>query len=314
MAQDRFDRLEGDRAREPVLPQGVQSALSGLNRFKHLEIGQLQAAARPQADAPKRPDDKILCLHCGQPNEKERQTCWACFRYVRVQAKPSTAQSAPEEVVIVLDGMPYRSTDPNLPRDVKVLMDRVRQQGFSPELVAEWRNWRATRHTPLPRERPFQESPLGGPGQQAVDVQAFQGQRVSVIRVDGKVYTSDDPNLTPELKQLFEYIDKNGVTPALLEYLRQFGSKVKFRPQTTANPSDGDVEFWRNAQEALRKQEGAGAVSPEEFIRRETARVEHEAARRRFELARDNLWRWAVGGVALGLLMYLEFCARTGVR
>ena len=72
---------------------------------------------------------------------------------------------------------------------------------------------------------------------------------MSVIRLDGKVYLSDDPNLTPEFRRLFAYIEENGVTPALMEQLRLFGSKVKYRPSVTADPSDGDLRFWQDAKE-----------------------------------------------------------------
>lgn len=227
MGSNRFEHLEN----EP-LPPRLSDALSRLNRFEHLEIGQLGAPAAPAVSA------RALCRHCGQSNEEGRDLCWACHK--PVEGRTADAPAAPG-FELVLDGKTYRSSDPQLPEDIRALMEDIARHGYSPKLLADWRQWRATRN--VGRFKESQSAPAGGK-----DVRAFKGQRVSIIRVDGKTYTSDTPGLPPEIQELFIYMDKNGVTPALLSHLRQNGGRVKFRPGTTDQPSDGDIDFWDNVK------------------------------------------------------------------
>lgn len=219
--QDRFDRLE---AQDSPLPEKLKAAVEKLDRFGHLEIGELKN--RPNRATPL--SERTLCPHCSQPNEPQRDVCWACFKPLKQESfrKPEPSQ----EIQLMLDGQTYLSNDPNLPDDIRMLMDRIREEGYSTELLREWRQWRMTRPAP-----------------QSSEINVFQGQRVSVIRIDGKVYRSDDPNITPEMKEIFDYVEKNGVTPELVTHLRRHGDKVKFRPSTTAQPTDGDIDFWSAA-------------------------------------------------------------------
>lgn len=232
---DRFDHLEGPHK----LPDNVEKALNKLNRFEHLEIG-----AKPATAAPKpAPRSQRLCPRCAQANEPERTTCWACYKPLTADAAP-TSRKGPDDVTIVLDGKTYKSSDKDLPDDVAALIKRIQEEGYSETLLAEWRSWRATRRSPKPSERPFDVETRGEDAER--DIKVFKGQRVSVIRLDGKVYTSDDKNLTPEMQALFAYIDREGVTPELMESLRRHGPDVKLRPASTAMPSDGDVAFWKD--------------------------------------------------------------------
>lgn len=212
-----------------------------LNRFKHLEIG----AGAPAA-APGEPSQELkrLCAHCGQSNEKQRDVCWACFQKLNAETKTGSAQ----DITLVIDGTTYLSSDPAVPADIRELMDRIAKNGYSPELLAEWQSWRATRSAAPPEIETRGADP-------ARDIKVFKGQRVSVIRLDGKVYTSDDANLPPEIKKLFLQLDVHGVTPALMDELRAVGGgKVELHPLTTANPSDADLEFWNDVH-AARPQE-----------------------------------------------------------
>jgi len=173
-------------------------------------------------------------------------------------------------------------------------MARIRQHGYSESLMQEWRNWRITRNSAKVREPDPELAPPSGAER---DIKVFKGQRVSVIRIDGVVYKSDDENLSPELKQLFQYIENNGVTPALMEYLRSFGDSVKFRPPTTAIPSDGDVAFW--------DQVNATRGGPREQLERAEADYELERAQRRYDAARQRMF---VSGIGIGLFfLYLFF-------
>ncbi|MBI3549565.1 MAG: hypothetical protein HY078_11045 [Elusimicrobia bacterium] len=264
MAPDRFEWIEG----ESELPEDVKAAIQQLNRFEKLEIGlapsPVAGAAPPPAAPPssapppksmpvrlaeggaKVPEDAVVCVHCSQSNEKEREICWACHRWIRVKGNREVDGSL-EDIVVVLDGITYRSKDKNVPADVRALMEEIRVKSYSPQLLAEWQRR---------RRKPADSVPIEGltsqPGEAAGrvvsgNVEVFQGNRVTVIRIDKMVYRSDDPNARPEMMQLFKYIEDKGVTPALMEYLRQFGSKVKYRPSDTVAPTDGDVDFWKNA-------------------------------------------------------------------
>ncbi len=257
MPADRFDKLEGDNP----LPGAVKEALSNLGRFDHLEIGTRPPSAPAAALSPGKEipqPEKLLCLHCGQANEKERSTCWACFQPLRGPvAKP--AHKGPEDVTIVLDGINYKSSDPNLPPDVKELMRRITEQGFSQELLAGWRNWRASRNEPPTGEPLVADAklvPVENVGKDPLTGnEVFKGQRSAVIRLDGKIYTSTDMELTPEIRELFRYIEAHGVTPALMEHLRQVGKKATVVPATTAAPSVEDLAFWDHAQQTQQQQQ-----------------------------------------------------------
>lgn len=301
MPKDRFEKLESGAP----LPSEVKDALAKLSRFEALEIGtdpvrkpapaQTPAPATSPAASVEAPDaaGSVTCVHCDQLNEKGRDTCWACYRFVTVKtAGPSPR--AQQDVTLVLDGVTYTSSQADLPEDVAELMKRIAKKGYSHELLVEWRQWRATRNikTHAPEAQPSPAARLENPdaptsgSDESLGIKVFRGDRVSVIRLDGKVYTSDDPGLTPELRQLFAYIDAHGVTPALMDYLRQLGT-VKVRPPTTAYPSDGDLAFWGQVQEEQRRQQpapqqpgGLRDFGPE--LERRQAELELERARARY--------------------------------
>lgn len=238
--ENRFSNLETTQA---PLPQNVQAAISRLNRFETLEIAgaHLAAPVKPYST------DRLLCPACGQANERARDLCWACYKPLSAAslAMPDSGQ----EVCVVLEGVSYRSSDPKLPDDVKELITRIRSQGYSTELLKDWQNWRTTRHSDR-MATPQNEASAAFSNKDRI--QAFKGQRVSVLRIDGTVYTSDDPAVPPEIKELFGYIDKEGVTPALMQHLRLYGTKVKYRPLSTPLPSDGDLNFWDAAKKAAK--------------------------------------------------------------
>ncbi len=49
-------------------------------------------------------------------------------------------------------------------------------------------------------------------------VEGFHGERITILRIRGKAYTSDDANLHPEIVRIFQYIRRHGVTAELMEY------------------------------------------------------------------------------------------------
>lgn len=225
----RFDRLEPEK---PV-PEALKKALSHLNRFENLEISGAPAA-RP---APPPDAGSILCSGCAQPNEKEREVCWACFRVLTPKKTPAPPSA---EVTLILDGQTYMSTDPKLPADIRSLMNRIEKEGYSPGLVEDWKRRRGG-------GKPAEEK------NERLDIEILEGRRRNFIKIDGKVFSSDDASLDPDLKQLFDYMAVNGPSPALMEELRHYVKKVKLRPPTTAAPSDGDISFWNDVKKLPKK-------------------------------------------------------------
>ncbi|MCX5797085.1 MAG: hypothetical protein NTY77_16455 [Elusimicrobia bacterium] len=217
------------------LPQDVREALSKLDRFENLEIGELSSREPAAAALPGR---RVFCHHCGRSNDEDQPACWACHEPIARSIPAAGEVAVAAEGALVIDGVSYRADDPGLPEDVRVLMDRIRKDGYSPELLVDWRAWRLGRN-----RRPGEAPP-------PPEVKIFKGQRVSVIRIDGKTYTSDDPALSPQMRQLFAYLQEHGVTPGLMDCLRQLGTKARLRPGTTACPSDGDLAFWQHVQTA----------------------------------------------------------------
>jgi hypothetical protein len=229
----RFANLEGGQA----LPPSVRSAIEKLNRFDHLEIGSAKPPAASSAIG------RLLCPHCGQTNEKGRTHCWACFFPLEAPALAANKPAPDQPIALVLNGVNYVSTDPHLPPHIRRLMDRIRDEGYTPELIEDWQR---SLPAPAPQAPPL-TPPLFGDGR----LQVFKGQRVSILRLDGKLYKSDDPDLPEELREIFSYIEAEGVTPALMQHLRLYGTKVKFRPISTPTPSDGDRDFWKAAKNAF---------------------------------------------------------------
>lgn len=155
-------------------------------------------------------------------------------------AAPSPRAGAPgQELTLVIEGAIYRASDPTLPADVRALMDRIAQEGESRELLAQWYRWRAARAQPGNEALPFDgraaAPPSGG----------VRGPRVSAIKLDGRVYSSGDPGLPEDVRELFRQLDAQGATPELMRRLRAEGGQVTLHPATTAAPTEGDLQFWR---------------------------------------------------------------------
>ncbi|MBI5209068.1 MAG: hypothetical protein HY927_03750 [Elusimicrobia bacterium] len=238
----RFDFLEKEKGARPEAGAG----LPRVGRFDHLEIGHLRPPPAP-------PPARTACPHCGQPNEPEREACWACSKALKKgepAAPPAHRRQPPPppqaEVTLVIDGLTYTSNDPSLPEDVRALMDRIAKEGFSQTLLDDWRAHREERRRRAPQAELAGAEPKSSHPPSEVEV--FEGQRVSVIKVDGKVYLSDAKDLPPRIRELFDYIERNGVTPQLMEHLRARGNTAKLRPATTARPTDGDISFWRDVE------------------------------------------------------------------
>ncbi len=235
---NRFSSIEHDHA---PLPDNLKTAISRLTRFETLEI----AGAHLANTAVVTPIERILCPFCGQANEKGRDLCWACYKHLVATTNATPADD--QEVCVVLDGVSYRSNDPNLPPDIVDLIGRIRKKGYSPELLKQWQNERVAARRISPAAASLMPT-YPRPDR----VEAFQGQRVTVLRLDGVLYKSDDANLPPAIVEIFSFIEKEGITPALMQHLRLYGTKVKYRPISIHQPSDGDLSFWDATKKALR--------------------------------------------------------------
>lgn len=235
MREDRFNKLEIGSEEGPTSSQ--KQTLP--NRFKHLEIGEVILTEKriPQAAG------KILCPGCGEANESQREICWRCFSPLYRKPSPSSTPHGKERLTLVLDGKEYHSDAPDLPEDISVLMRRIQEEGYSQELAAQWRQWRATRN-----QRP--------PGK---TVSVHQMSRVTVIKVDGKTYTSSDENLPADIRVLMERVQREGMTEELQRELQGHGGNVKQHPpqtQQALRAGGGDPEFWKEISRRLERESG----------------------------------------------------------
>ena len=60
----------------------------------------------------------------------------------------------------------------------------------------------------------------------AADIEGFHGERISVIRIRGRAFTSDDANLHPEIARVFRYMREHGVTKEVLDYLKKLSKAL----------------------------------------------------------------------------------------
>jgi hypothetical protein len=215
MSPARFDHLEHSDS----LPPHIEKAIAKLHRFNHLEIGEISTLATLPT-----PPTGDPCGHCGQANESDRTFCWACYKPLKGNPPPLK-----EDVfTVVVNGATYRSDHPHLPPPIQRLMDRVRREGYSPNVAAQWA---AAEGKEIATTSEFEARAAEKPG-------------VSIVRIDDQVYRSDDPTLPPDMRTLLDYVRTHAVTPELMERLRRAGTQVKYRPANTLSPSDGDLAFW----------------------------------------------------------------------
>lgn len=73
---------------------------------------------------------------CGAVNRKDRPYCWICGKYLGQEetVKPDSGNV----ITFNIDGHEYKSTDEFLPFDIKILIERIRKNGYSKTLVDEW--------------------------------------------------------------------------------------------------------------------------------------------------------------------------------
>jgi len=82
--------------------------------------------------------DLKKCPSCNAMNEMKRRICWLCGKDLSAGASQETDERSNNVIILNIDGKEYRSTDKNLPFDIIVLMEKIRNEGYSKELVDKW--------------------------------------------------------------------------------------------------------------------------------------------------------------------------------
>lgn len=85
-------------------------------------------------------DQRLLkkCI-CGALSMNARKNCWACGRDFSLWHEvKDNLKNDNNEIVINIDGEVYNSNDKNLPSGIIALMERIRKEGYSQELINEW--------------------------------------------------------------------------------------------------------------------------------------------------------------------------------
>jgi len=75
---------------------------------------------------------------CGAINLKERKNCWVCGRDFSLWGDSEVKESPENIITLNIDGKIYKSTDTNLPEGIVKLMETIRRDGYSEELINRW--------------------------------------------------------------------------------------------------------------------------------------------------------------------------------
>ncbi|MCX7927910.1 MAG: hypothetical protein N2606_07245 [Candidatus Omnitrophica bacterium] len=83
-------------------------------------------------------EDLLKRCICGAINLKERRNCWVCGRDFNLYGASEVKPAEENIITLKIDGVIYKSTDKNLPEPIKQLMQRIRREGYSEELINDW--------------------------------------------------------------------------------------------------------------------------------------------------------------------------------
>jgi hypothetical protein len=75
---------------------------------------------------------------CGAVNLKERKNCWVCGRDFSLWGDEAVKESPENIITLNIDGTVYKSTDQNLPPGIVALMEKIRREGYSEQLINDW--------------------------------------------------------------------------------------------------------------------------------------------------------------------------------
>ena len=76
--------------------------------------------------------------HCGAMNLKERKNCWVCGRDFSIWGDEEVKEKPENIIILNIDGKVYKSTDKELPPGIVELMQKIRREGYSENIVQEW--------------------------------------------------------------------------------------------------------------------------------------------------------------------------------
>lgn len=79
----------------------------------------------------------LIKCDCGAINQRGRPYCWICGKYIGKDEEPAK-KSAENVITFNIDGHEYKSSDENLPFDIRILMERIRKNGYTKKLVDVW--------------------------------------------------------------------------------------------------------------------------------------------------------------------------------
>lgn len=79
----------------------------------------------------------LKCTACATMNESERRHCWVCGKELSHPGQDLKVDTS-NVIVLNMDGKEYKSTDENLPLDIKILIEKIRREGYSKELMDQW--------------------------------------------------------------------------------------------------------------------------------------------------------------------------------
>jgi len=71
-------------------------------------------------------------------NLKERKNCWVCGRDFSLWGDEKVKESPENVITLNIDGKVYKSTDKDIPPGIIALMEKIRREGYSEDLVNQW--------------------------------------------------------------------------------------------------------------------------------------------------------------------------------
>lgn len=95
---------------------------------------------RLQEDEPHRLGEGALkrCLACGATSLEDRLNCWVCGKEFLAGPQRNVALNSDNVITLNIDGKEYKSTDKSLPLEIRLLMERIRRQGYNKEIIEDW--------------------------------------------------------------------------------------------------------------------------------------------------------------------------------
>lgn len=75
---------------------------------------------------------------CGAMNQGDRKSCWVCGKDFFWNSEQNNKIGSDNIITLNLDGKIYKSSDKYLPLDIRILIERIRKEGYSKDMVDDW--------------------------------------------------------------------------------------------------------------------------------------------------------------------------------